>query len=66
MLETVKNSLKLQFRQTLSAGFRTTVPPSPSVFSTTSATLWEYLGKIVSSLLAGVEQDFRKIERVVC
>src|SRR6267378_1614972 len=61
-----KDSLKLLFRQTVSAGFHTTVLPSPFLLLTPFVTLCKYAVTIACSLLAEFDKDFRKIERIVC
>src|SRR5229473_2771058 len=65
-LETRKASPKLQFRQTLSAGFHTTILPFPFLLSIPSANLREYALTRFCSLLAEFDKNFRKIERIVC
>src|SRR5260370_13392892 len=65
-LETRKASPKLLFRQTLSAGFHTTVLPFPFLLLIPSATLWEYASTKFCSLLVEFDKNFRKIERFMC
>src|SRR5712664_5032565 len=65
-LETRKASPKLLFRQTLSAGFHTTVLSFPFLPMIPSATLWEYASTKFCSLLVQFDKNFRKIERIVC